>query len=220
MLSGVSFNILKKSKSELIEIFGCFLRQPEFNIFQYSLLFFDLNSFIFCLITFLWLTILLSSSFLYSFSAFFISNFEDSVLFLLCLLFNLQFNHGFLDTHTLLFSYVSRSLNSKSCLSWIYKKFAELACEEFSRLNLFTEFSKSFISSKSRFSRKKIFFEFSHLRGFSSTFLSAIMFDNDVEYKLYLPQYVVCFFLFVSVLYVSNWLYAYMWYVVCLCYFM
>jgi hypothetical protein len=37
---------------------------------------------------------------------------------------------------------------------------------------------------------------------------------------LYLPQYVVCFFLFVSVLYVSNWLYAYMWYVVCLCYFM
>jgi hypothetical protein len=59
-------------------------------------------------------TILLSSSFLYSFSAFFISNLEDSVLFLLCLLFNLQFNHGFLDTPTLLFS------------SLIYKKFTEL----------------------------------------------------------------------------------------------
>jgi len=48
---------------ELIKIFGCFLRQPSFNIFQYSLLLFDLNCYMFCLISFLWLTILASSTF-------------------------------------------------------------------------------------------------------------------------------------------------------------
>jgi hypothetical protein len=67
MLWGVSFNFLKKSKSELIEIFSCFLRQPEYDILQYSLLLFYLNSFIFCLIPFLWWTMIVSSSFIYSF---------------------------------------------------------------------------------------------------------------------------------------------------------
>jgi hypothetical protein len=66
---------------------------------------------------------------------------------------------------TLFLFYVSRSLSSKSCLSWIYKKFTELfntsikfSCDKFFGLRLFTEFSKSIISSNSRFSRKRTFY--------------------------------------------------------------
>jgi len=97
--------------------------------------------------------------------------------FLLCLLFrwlwfcltNLQSipNHGFSETLTLLFfSFMFLDLLIpkvvlaefiKSLLSFSIQV-SSSACDKFFGLRLFTEFSKSIISSNSRFSRKRTFY--------------------------------------------------------------
>ena len=73
-VSGALLIFLKNSKSESIEIFGCFLLVPCRKIFQYFLLLFDLRFCIFLDISFLCIVMLASIFFLYSFSAFFISS--------------------------------------------------------------------------------------------------------------------------------------------------
>ena len=121
-------------QNELIEISSCFLRQHRLNIFQYYLLLFHLNSFIFCLILFLWLTMLASITLFLSSSSPILKVLLFSLVSTLSLAMILSNKLTvysepwfFRNTYfTLFLFYVSRSLSSKSCLSWIYKKFTKL----------------------------------------------------------------------------------------------
>jgi hypothetical protein len=100
------------------------------NIFQYYLLLFHLNSFIFCLISFLWLTMLASITLFLSSSSpilkVLLFSLVSTLLLAMILSNKLRVYSEpwfFRNTYfTLFLFYVSRSLSSKSCLSWIYKK--------------------------------------------------------------------------------------------------